>query len=103
MSFYRIYVLDREGVAVDSRAATTLADTASILLTLADSIDEPWAKPLLDADGELTLRVKGAADRELSADEKAGITALLEEFGAFRLATDDEGGRWAIEDTGGRP
>lgn len=96
MSFYRVSLLDREGVVVDSRIAVSLARAAKLMLGLADCIGEPWTKPLLDADGELTVQVKGTADRELSDDEKTGLTALLEEFGAFQLEPDDDGRRWGV-------
>lgn len=96
MSFYRVSVLDLEGVVADSKTADSLAATAKLMLGLAESIGEPWTTPLLDADAELTVRVKGAGDRELSPDEQQGLMALLEEFGAFKLEDDGEGGRWGI-------
>lgn len=97
MSFYRVSLLDPEGVVADSRTADSLAATARIMLGLAGCIGERWTLPLLDADGELTVQVKGAADRDLTADERDGLTALLEEFGAFHLEDDDEGGRWGVK------
>lgn len=100
MTFYRVSVLDPEGIVADSRTADSLAQTAKLMLSLAGCIGEPWTKPLLDADDELTVQVKGAGDRELSADEKAGLTALLEEFGAFHIANDADGGRWGIDGPG---
>jgi hypothetical protein len=102
VSFYRVSLLDNSGTVADSRTADSLAGTAKLMIDLAESIGEPWTKPLLDADGELTVRVKGAADRDLSADEQAGLTALLEEFGAFQLERDDSGGRWGINGEGER-
>lgn len=100
MSLYRVSLLDREGIVADSRVSDSLAGTAKLMLDLAGCIGEPWTKPLLDADGELTICVKGAGDRDLSDDEKAGLTALLEEFGAFHVDDSAEGGRWGIADTG---
>jgi hypothetical protein len=102
VTFYRVTLLDREGIVADTRTSDSLAGTAKLMLDLAGCIGEPWTKPLLDADGELTVSVKGAADRELSEDEKAGLTALLEEFGAFQLEHDDSGGRWGIGGEGER-
>lgn len=96
MSFYRVSLLDPAGTVADSRTCDSLAATAQLMLKLARQSDEPWAKPLLDADGELTVQVKGAGERELSADEKDGLTALLEEFGAFNLETDEFGGRGTV-------
>lgn len=103
MSMYRVSLLDPEGVVADSRTSDSLAGTAKLMLNLAGCIGEPWTKPLLDADDELTVSVKGAGDRELTDNEKAGLTALLEEFGAFRLEADDSGGRWGIGGEGERP
>lgn len=100
MSFYRVSVLDNEGVVAESRTADSLARTAKMMLALAACIGDPWTKPLLDADGELTICVRGAGDRELTDDEKAGLTALLEEFGAFHVAPDDSGGRWGVASPG---
>lgn len=96
MSFYRVSVLDPEGVVTDSRTADSLAATAKMMLGLAGCIGERWTKPLLDADGEFTVQVKGAGDRDLSDDERAGLTALLEEFGAFNLEADGSCGVWGI-------
>lgn len=100
MTFYRVSVLDQEGIIADSRTSDSLAGTARLLLDLADCIGEPWTQPLLDADDELAISVKGAGDRELTTNEKHGLTALLEEFGASKLADDGQGGRWSIGGTG---
>lgn len=96
MSFYRVSLLDNEGVVADSRTAGTLADTARLMVSLGECIGEPWTEPLLDADGELTIRVKGAGDRELSELEKNGLRALLEELGATDRGDDADGSRWEI-------
>ena len=103
MSLYRVALLDPEGVVADSRTADSLAATAKLMIDLAGCIGERWTQPLLDADGELTVSVKGAGDRQLSPDEQAGLAALLEEFGAFNLERDDEGGKWAVGGEGERP
>ena len=99
-SFYRVSVLDPAGVVADSRVADSLAATAKLMLGLAECIGEPWTKPLLDADDELTVSVKGAGDRDLTPDERDGLTALLQEFGAFKLEHNAEGGRWGIGERG---
>jgi len=100
VSFYRVSMLDNEGVVANSRTADSLADAAKLMISLAGCIGEPWTKPLLNADGELTVCVRGAGDRELEPAEKDGLTALLEEFGAFHVEPDESGGRWGIPDGG---
>lgn len=100
MSLYRVSLLDREGVVADSRVCESLAGTAKLMIGLAGCIGERWTRPLLDADGELTICVKGAGERDLTDDERAGLTALLEEFGAFHVDDSAEGGRWGVRDEG---
>ena len=101
MSFYRVSLLDREGVVAYSAVLESLPDVAANMLAHADLIGHPATRHLLDADGELTIKVRGPGERELTDTEKTGLQALLEEFGATHLEDDSDGDSWTIDGPAG--
>jgi len=96
VSFYRVSVLDPAGDIYTSQTVDSLADAARATLRYVYLAHDEPVPGLLDDDGELTVRVKGAGERELTEDEKAGMQALMAEFGADFLEPDDAGGRWDL-------
>jgi hypothetical protein len=93
---YRVSVLDPEGIVANSVTADSLAGTAKLVIGLAGCIGDEWTKPLLDADGELTIEVKGAGERDLTETEKTDLAALVAELGANPVSSDGDGSRWSL-------
>jgi hypothetical protein len=90
VSFYRVSVLDRNGVVAASRTAGTLPETAGLLVALGGCVEEEWAKPLLDAQGEFTVEVTRSGGRTLNDSDKAYLEECVQALGALIPEDDDE-------------
>lgn len=81
MSFYRVSLLDRNGVVVTSQTCDSMMGVAGMLAMLGTASSEEWAKPYLDEYGELTVSITRAGGAPLLDGQMDHIMDLVREAG----------------------